>query len=49
MARISDKKKTLKSLPGMPEAKIQLEENLRRRDDSINMDLKEMRHDVKTC
>ena len=41
MARIIDKKKAQKTLAGMPEAKIQLGGNMRRRDDSINMDFKE--------
>jgi hypothetical protein len=49
VARIRDKKKHIKTLPGIPEAKIQLGGIMRRRDDGVNMDRKEMRHGFKTC
>ena len=49
VARIKDKKKARKTLPGMPEAKIQLGGKMRRSDDNINIDLNEMKHEVNIC
>ena len=49
MARMAVKKQANKTLPGIPTAKAQLGGKMRRREDSIDMDLKEMRYEVMTC
>jgi hypothetical protein len=49
MALITDKKDAQNPLPGIPGTKIQLGGIMRKKDDSINLDLKETRHEVKSC
>jgi hypothetical protein len=49
VARIKDKKKHIKTVPRIAEANIQLGGLMRRRNDGVNMDRKEMRHGFKTC